>query len=175
MAIHCQSGLLTFDQGYLVFGVGRPQDHEHILTSLQHWCDHFIARFSYINEPFGHLEINVQHPDLSFLFASLSDLLSSDIATYFSISGHFTNPEVTEVLQGCTTLFSKRNFSFKKETLFPKRNLNMSIFPGAPGPGRSEVATGLPLLGTYFTLQVMKCSRVWHFFTLISGLFTLLK
>ena len=35
MTIHCQSGLLTFGQGYLIFGVGRPQDYWRILTSLQ--------------------------------------------------------------------------------------------------------------------------------------------
>ena len=35
MAILCQSGLLTFGQGYLIFEVGRQQDHEQILASLK--------------------------------------------------------------------------------------------------------------------------------------------
>ncbi len=38
MVILCQSGLLTFVQGYLIFGVGRPQDYGQIFTSLQHWA-----------------------------------------------------------------------------------------------------------------------------------------
>ncbi len=37
MTIRCQSGLLTFGQGYLIFGIGRPQNYGQILMSLQHW------------------------------------------------------------------------------------------------------------------------------------------
>ena len=37
MVILCQSGLVTFGQGYPTFGVGRPQDFGQILTSLQRW------------------------------------------------------------------------------------------------------------------------------------------
>ena len=36
MTILCQSGLLTFGQGYPVFGVGRPQDYRQIFMSFQH-------------------------------------------------------------------------------------------------------------------------------------------
>ena len=35
MVILCQSCLLTFDQGYPIFGVGCPQDYRQIFTSLQ--------------------------------------------------------------------------------------------------------------------------------------------
>ncbi len=44
MAIFCQSGLLTFGQGYLIFGVGDPQDCGQIFTSLQH-CHRFLNFF----------------------------------------------------------------------------------------------------------------------------------
>ncbi len=37
MTLLCQSGLLTFSQGYLIFWVGRPQDYGQTFTSLQHW------------------------------------------------------------------------------------------------------------------------------------------
>ncbi len=39
MVILCQSGLVTFGQGYPTFGVGRPQDYRQIFTSLQRWSD----------------------------------------------------------------------------------------------------------------------------------------
>ncbi len=35
MVILCQSGLVTFGQGYLTFGEDRPQDYGKIFTSLQ--------------------------------------------------------------------------------------------------------------------------------------------
>ncbi len=37
MTLLCQSWLLTFIQGYLIFWVGRPQDYGQTFTSLQHW------------------------------------------------------------------------------------------------------------------------------------------